>query len=166
MNQKEIRELIELVAEKEFAEFEVERSGFRMRIKRSSEHVNHVAPVVSSQPHVLAPVPPPPIEFPTPARHQAPVVSEPKKSEADQDADLHQIKSPIVGTFYRAPSPTSQPFVKIGDRVEKGAVLCIVEAMKLMNEIESEVSGTIAKIYVETGVPVEYGQALFGIKIS
>ena len=162
MNQKELKELIELVAEKEFGEFEIERSGFRLRIKRSPDHGAHVAPV--AQPHILTPVPPPPIEFPTPARQTSPVVSgEIKKPEPEQEGDLYILKSPIVGTFYRAPSPSSPAFVNVGDRVKLGQVLCIVEAMKLMNEIESDVTSTIVNIYVESGQPVEYGQALFSI---
>jgi acetyl-CoA carboxylase biotin carboxyl carrier protein len=164
MNQKELKELIDLVAEKEFAEFEIERSGFRLKIKRSPDQIHHVTPV--SQPHILAPVPPPPIEFPVPARQNpatAAPVAEAKKAEEEPDQDLHIIKSPIVGTFYRAPSPTSAPFVEVGDRVKAGSVLCIVEAMKLMNEIESDVAGTIAKIYAQSGTPVEYGQPLFAI---
>jgi len=165
MNQKELKELIDLVAEKEFAEFEIERSGFRLKIKRSPDQIHHAAPV--SQPLILAPVPPPPIEFPVPARQNqtTPVqVAEAKKAEPDPDQDLYIIKSPIVGTFYRAPSPTSAPFVNVGDQVKPGSVLCIVEAMKLMNEIESDESGTIAKIFIETGSPVEYGQPLFGLR--
>ena len=164
MNQKELKELIDLVAEKEFAELEIERSGFRLRIKRSPDQISHVAPV--NQHHGLTPVPPPPIEFPTPARQAAAIASpiETKKTDEDADSELHVIKAPIVGTFYRSPSPTAPPFVKIGDIVELGAVLCIVEAMKLMNEIESDIDGTVAKIYIETGQPVEYGQPLFGIK--
>lgn len=163
MNQKELKELIDLVAEKEFAEFEIERSGFRLKIKRSPDQITHATHV--TQPHVLTPVPPPPIEFPVPARPTAaaPPV-EAKKAEPEPDQGLHIIKSPIVGTFYRSPSPTAAPFVSVGDHVKIGQVLCIVEAMKLMNEIESDESGTIVKIYPDTGQPVEYGQPLFGIK--
>ena len=163
MNQKELKELIDLVAEKEFAEFEIERSGFRLRIKRSPDHIHHAAP--ATQPHILTPVPPPPIEFPTPVRQSssAPQI-EAKETEPEVDADLYVIKSPIVGTFYRAPSPTSAPFVNVGDQVKPGTVLCIVEAMKLMNEIESDVAGTVVKMYMDSGQPVEYGQPLFGIK--
>jgi len=161
MNQKELKELIDIVAEKEFAEFEIERSGFRLRIKRSPDHIPHASPI--TQPHALTPVPPPPIEFPTRQAAAAPPV-EAKKVEPEADQGLYIIKSPIVGTFYRSPSPTAQPFVNVGDRVKLGQVLCIVEAMKLMNEIESDADGTVAKIYIETGQPVEYGQPLFGIK--
>jgi len=163
MNQKELKELIDIVAEKEFAEFEIERSGFRLRIKRSPDHVPHASPI--TQPHVLTPVPPPPIEFPTPARQStATPPVEAKKAESEADQGLYIIKSPIVGTFYRSPSPTAQPFVNVGDRVKLGQVLCIVEAMKLMNEIESDEDGTIVKIYMESGQPVEYGQPLFRYK--
>jgi acetyl-CoA carboxylase biotin carboxyl carrier protein len=86
------------------------------------------------------------------------------QTEASEDQDLHIIPSPIVGTFYRAASPQAEPFVKIGSRVEPESVVCIIEAMKLMNEIQAESTGEVAKIYVENGQPVEYGQPLFGIK--
>jgi acetyl-CoA carboxylase biotin carboxyl carrier protein len=88
-----------------------------------------------------------------------------KTEAAAPDAALHVIKSPIVGTFFRAPSPNSESFVKIGDHVEIDSVVCIIEAMKLMNEIQSDVNGEVVKVYVENGQPVEYGQPLFGIKV-
>ena len=162
MNLKEIKELVELIAEKELAEFEVERQGFRLRIKRYAESAVVAA---SAPPQPLAAVPAPPLEFPVPPRPLA--VAPPEAAPEpgpEEDLDLYIIKSPIVGTFYRAPSPTATPFVKLGDHVEVGTVLCIVEAMKLMNEIESDTAGTVVKIYMENGQPVEYGQALYGLK--
>jgi acetyl-CoA carboxylase biotin carboxyl carrier protein len=154
----EIKELIELVSEKQFNEFELERSGFRLRLRKglgepafpSSQRELHVS---------------------LPAGESVPVESVPAPSAATQPAPapqeekLHIIASPIVGTFYRAPSPTAESFVKLGDAVEAGKTLCIIEAMKLMNEIPSDTGGTIAKIFVENGQPVEYGQPLFGIKV-
>jgi acetyl-CoA carboxylase biotin carboxyl carrier protein len=114
----------------------------------------------------VAPVPPPAPVAPAPA----PAPSGPAHPEhrplqaAAQDQDLHIIQSPIVGTFYRSPSPTAESFVKIGSNVEPETVVCIIEAMKLMNEIQAETSGEVVKIYVENGQPVEYGQPLFGIQ--
>jgi acetyl-CoA carboxylase biotin carboxyl carrier protein len=141
----EIKELIDLVAEKQFNEFELERGAFRLRLLRGVGIAEPAAPVA---------VPAAPAEA-APSPSAAPVPEE----------SLHMVASPIVGTFYRAASPTAEPFVKVGDPVDTGKTLCIIEAMKLMNEIQSDVGGTIAKIFVENGQPVEYGQPLFGIKV-
>ena len=150
MNQKEIKELIELISSKEtIGEFEIERAGVRLRIKRSANH--YPASVVSEA--VLP-------ETALPAIAAAPAGA----SLPGQEGGLHYVTSPIVGTFYRASSPTSEPFVNVGDRVEKGSVLCIIEAMKLMNEIESEVAGEVTAIFVENGRPVEYGERLFAVR--
>lgn len=161
-NLAEIKALIELVAEKQITEFELERGDFRLRIQRGS--TAEARPQTVSLPPVHAPaVAPAPavIEAPPPAAAPAPVAAPATAPEEN----LHIITSPIVGTFYRSPSPTADPFVKIGDNIEKGSTICIIEAMKLMNEITSEVSGTVARILVENGQPVEYGQPLFGIKL-
>lgn len=172
MNLREVKELIELVSEKGFAEFEIEHQGFRLHICRSKE-----PPVIQSTPSSviisstvpgapvpLAPVPLAPVQ--ANAAPAAPTAAQTAKAEAAaSEAQLHMIKSPIVGTFYRSASPESEPFVKIGDHIEQDTVVCIIEAMKLMNEIQAETSGEVAKIYVENGQPVEYGQPLFGIKI-
>lgn len=174
MNLKEIKELIELVNDKGFAEFEVERQGFRLRISRFKE----------TSPQVLQPTPAPIIissglqsaaEIAQPAPTREPIVttqrtdagaaSSPEVVSPATQPDLHIIKSPIVGTFYGAPSPTSEPFVRIGDHIEPDTVVCIIEAMKLMNEIQAEVSGDIVRTFVENGQPVEYGQPLFGIRL-
>ena len=150
MNLKELKEIIDFVTSKEtIEELEIERSGVRLRIKRASNHsVTHASPASVS----LASVPS--------AGSAPPVV--PAPSEAEED--LVYIKSPIVGTFYKASSPTSEPFVSVGDFVEKGSVVCIIEAMKLMNEIESEIAGEVVSILVENGQPVEYGERLFAIR--
>jgi acetyl-CoA carboxylase biotin carboxyl carrier protein len=153
----EIKELIELVSEKQFSEFELERGDFRLRLQRGGARVVAEVPVV--------PV--------TTATGSAPVaaatvVHQPEaKPAAEPSADekLHLVTSPIVGTFYRSPSPTAESFVKLGDAIEAGKTLCIIEAMKLMNEIQSDATGTVAKIFVENGQPVEYGQPLFGLKV-
>jgi acetyl-CoA carboxylase biotin carboxyl carrier protein len=158
MNQKELKELIEFLKEQDIAEFELERGDVKVRIKRAVPAaaaetrfipIPTVTPVVpevasgSAQPAGASPAPP--------------VPSVPEES-------LHAVRSPIVGTFYESPSPGAPPFAKVGDSVEVGQVLCIVEAMKLMNEIESDVAGEIVKKFASNGQPIEYGQELFAIR--
>jgi len=149
MNLKELKEIIDIVTSKDaIEELEIEKSGVRLRIKRTSNHaVGHTPATLS-----LTAAPP--------------VISSPPGEEppAEGEEELSYIKSPIVGTFYKAPSPTSEPFVSIGDFVEKGSVVCIIEAMKLMNEIESDMAGEVISILVENGQPVEYGERLFAIR--
>jgi len=153
MNLKELKELIDLFTSRDtIEELEVEKSGVRLKMKRQSGHSVATAPaaVVYEPPRAPAPLP-----SAAPAMlAEAPAVSD----------DTFHVKAPIVGTFYSAPNPTSPPFINVGDYVEKGTVLCIVEAMKLMNEIEAEVSGQVTAIFVENGHPVEYGQKLVAIK--
>lgn len=159
----EIKQLIELISEKQFNEFELERGNFRLRLLKGAgktvsgqmpiETVGRTEPVITAMP-----VPQTVVEF----QQVAPAAA--ASSPAVQEENLHIITSPIVGTFYRSPSPTADAFVKIGDTIENGKVLCIIEAMKLMNEIQSDTSGVVAKVFVENGQPVEFGQALFGIK--
>jgi acetyl-CoA carboxylase biotin carboxyl carrier protein len=147
MNLKELKEIIDLVTSLESVEeFEIEKSGVRLRIKRHSNHQASVSTVAAATPSVALSSPPTPGQI------------------AIEGEDLFYIKSPIVGTFYKAPSPKSEPFVSVGDFVDKGTVVCIIEAMKLMNEIESEVAGEIVAILVENGQPVEYGENLFAIR--
>ena len=163
MNLKELKELIEFLIEKEIAEFELERGDVKVKIKRAGEHGAHghaearffavpAAPAVSPE---IAAVP-----------VVAPAAAGPGPSAPPPAAEegLHTVKSPIVGTFYEAPSPGAPPFVKAGDTVEVGQVLCIVEAMKLLNEIESDVAGEIVKKLASNGQPIEYGQELFVIR--
>jgi len=165
-NLKDIRELIDLLIEREIAEFEMERGGVKIRIKRGNAHAGPItvagpaldsrtANSVYSLPASIA-SPPSPALTPGPVEAPAPESAE----------ELYIIKSPIVGTFYAAPAPNAPPFVQLGDVVQVGEVLCIIEAMKLMNEIESEVAGEIVRVYGENGQPVEYGQSLFAIKPS
>jgi acetyl-CoA carboxylase biotin carboxyl carrier protein len=155
MNQKELKELIEFLIEKDIAEFELERGDVKVRIKRAGEHMVSV-------PHfAVHPAPPPAAPIGTAPIPTAPAV---KETAPPVEEGLHSVRSPIVGTFYESPSPGSPPFVKPGDAVEAGQVLCIVEAMKLMNEIESDVSGEIVKKLVANGQPIEYGQELFVIR--
>ena len=152
MNLKELKEIIDLVTSKDsIEELEVEKSGVRIRIKRATAgHVVHS--VLSTTPMVSAAVATAVSSPATPAQISA------------ESEDLVYIKSPIVGTFYKAPTPTSDPFVSVGQFVEKGSVLCIIEAMKLMNEIESEAAGEIVAVLVQNGQPVEYGEKLFAIR--
>jgi len=156
MNQKELKELIEFLIEKDIAEFELERGDVKVRIKRAADSAALTAaatPVIQMAPAAV-PVAPPAA---SPAPQAAPA------REAAEEG-LHLVKSPIVGTFYEAPSPGAPPFVKVGDAVQAGQVLCIVEAMKLMNEIEADASGEIVKKLVQNAQPVEYGQPLFAIR--
>ena len=162
MNQKELKELIEFLIEKDIAEFELERGDVKIKIKRAGEHTvvhSHAEPRF----HAVPPAPSVPIELAA----TSPPVPPPSVTTASAPAPeegLHTVKSPIVGTFYEAPSPGAPPFVKLGDAVEVGQVLCIVEAMKLLNEIESDVAGEIVKKLATNGQPIEYGQELFVIR--
>ena len=160
MNQKELKELIEFLIEKDIAEFELERGDVKVRIKRGAPEV--VPPpterIITVHPAPLAA----PGVVPSVAPGGPPAALTPEAPSVE--AGLHMVKSPIVGTYYESPSPGSPPFVKPGDSVEEGQVLCIVEAMKLMNEIEADVSGEIVKCLVKNGQPIEYGQDLFAIR--
>ena len=155
MTLKELKELIDLFTTREsIEELEIERAGVRLKVRRQASRQSvpeAVAAPVAGKPAAVATSEPPVAAASAPP---APV----------QNDDLFHVKAPIVGTFYKAPNPNSPAFVNVGDYVEKGTVLCIVEAMKLMNEIESEVSGQITAAFVENGQPVEFGQKLFAIK--
>ena len=156
MNQKELKELIEFLIEKDIAEFELERGDVKVKIKRAAAALPD-ANYVALQP---APVAVSPASAPVPDRVDlAANASLPEPEEV-----LHIVRSPIVGTFYESPSPGSPPFVKVGDPLEVGQVLCIVEAMKLMNEIECDVAGELVKRLVANGQPIEYGQELFAVR--
>src|ERR1700739_4723029 len=163
MNQKELKELIEFIIEKGIAEFELERGDVKVRIKRALEPSAVVVPETRYVP------------LPSAASGPAgtPVASSPSKeatgvtaAQPEPEENLHIVRSPIVGTFYEAPSPVAPPFVKAGDKLEVGQVLCIVEAMKLMNEIECDVSGELVKKLVTNGQPIEYGQELFAVRTA
>src|SRR5215470_16738826 len=164
VNMDELKELIALLRDNGLAELELERQGFRVRLRREgafSQPSYSEVQVVPANPSVQN----------TPAPTASPLATAPPshpgaraETAASEDQDLHIIPSPIVGTFYRSPSPNADAFVKIGSNVEPETVVCIIEAMKLMNEIQAEISGEVVKVYVENGQPVEYGQPLFGIK--
>jgi acetyl-CoA carboxylase biotin carboxyl carrier protein len=176
----ELRELVELIAEHGFTDFELEREGFRVRLGRElpSQAPAATAPAVSTpappatggqqaaSSAASAAAPPPAAGG---ATQSAPPAAATESSATaatapSEDEGLHIIPSPIVGTFYRSASPTAEPFVRLGSQVNPDSVVCIIEAMKLMNEIQAETSGEVVKIYVENGQPVEYNQPLFGIK--
>ncbi len=162
---EELRDLFALFTEHGLTEFEIEREGMRVHLGRNlAPQVVAVAPQAAGAPALTS--------APHPAsgaqqQQASAATSAPPATEAAAPAEeesLHVIISPIVGTFYRSPSPTAEPFVRLGSHVDPDSVVCIIEAMKLMNEIQAETSGEIAKIYVENGQPVEYGQPLFGVK--
>ena len=168
---EQLKELIEFLKDNQIGEFALERGDLKVSVKFGSEQgaqsgmdVVSLARLLAMQPQAgaAAPAAPAPPLSVAPQLHgsaEAPAAAAPA-----EDADLHIVKSPIVGTFYESPSPGASAFVKIGDRVESGQVLCIVEAMKLMNEIESDGSGEVVKRLVQNGQPVEYGQPLFALK--
>jgi acetyl-CoA carboxylase biotin carboxyl carrier protein len=157
MNQKELKELIDFIIEKGIAEFELERGDVKVRIKRALEA--SASPLPDARYIGVHPAPPVAPSVSLQAAAEPAVPAPPAVEEG-----LHAVRSPIVGTFYESPSPGSPPFVKAGDRVDVGQVLCIVEAMKLMNEIECDVAGEVVKKLVANGQPIEYGQDLFIIR--
>jgi acetyl-CoA carboxylase biotin carboxyl carrier protein len=149
MTNQEIKELLQIFEESGVAEMEVQRGENRLRLRRAPTAQELQVPAAAAPP-------------PTPAHAPTPTAVPAKTAPADANHTL--VKSPIVGTYYDAPSPGAPPFVKIGDTVEPGQVLCIIESMKLMNEIEAEMAGTLVHKLVENGRPVEYGEALFAIR--
>lgn len=151
-----ITKLIELISESKVDEIEIEEDGKKIRIAKTQ-----TAAAVPQQ-MIYSVAPQPALAYPSPSNSGQLVQSQNVPESAGTSASkLHEVKSPIVGTFYRAPAPDAPPFVEVGSMVSKGTVLCIVEAMKLMNEIESDVSGKVVQIMVENGDPIEYDQVLF-----
>jgi acetyl-CoA carboxylase biotin carboxyl carrier protein len=177
INMEELHELFRMFTAQSLTEFELEKEGFRVKLRRdltapgstsaggpaAAQPLSAVQPSAQVLPFVAPQITPGPAPEAAPA--PAPAAAASKLAEEPAAAEqLHVITSPIVGTFYRAASPTSDPFVRQGSRVEQDTVVCIIEAMKLMNEILAESSGTVEEVYVENGQPVEYGQSLFGIR--
>jgi oxaloacetate decarboxylase alpha subunit len=156
MNLKELKELIDMLKDTDISEVEIERSGVKVRIRKGGDVTYHPA-----MPRME--YPPAAIVAPTIVEAPAPAPAAEKPSEAAKTSQI-KVTSPIVGTFYRSSAPEKPAYVEVGDTVKKGQVLCIIEAMKLMNEIESETAGKIVQILVENGNPVEYGQPLFVIE--
>ncbi|MFZ1055698.1 MAG: acetyl-CoA carboxylase biotin carboxyl carrier protein [Opitutaceae bacterium] len=161
MDLKQIKQIIDLMKRSELTEFAVEEEGFKLKIRRGLNGL----PIVSSgkgsnPPFVPADynsTPPMPVPAPLPA-------SMPASSVPTEEPGVTYVKSPMVGTFYRSPSPESKAFVDVGSKIEENTLVCIIEAMKIMNEIQAETKGTIVEILVENGQPVEYGQRLFKLK--
>lgn len=162
MDLDEIKQILDMMREHDLAEFELEREGVTLRLKKQSAG-SWSAPMALTQPAPMMPVM---AAAPLPAAAGAPgpPPQTPVLSPANEDIDLAIVKSPIVGTFYRAAEPGAPPFVETGQTVRKGQVLCIIEAMKLMNEINAECDGELVKVYVENGQAVQYGERLFAIK--
>ena len=148
-----VKKLIKLIDSSDVTDIEIEENGFRVKIAKKIRGIQTV-----SQPSFIAASQP--VSQPVPKREEE------TPAQVETSANMHEIRSPIVGTFYRAPAPDADPYIQVGDTVSVGSVLCIVEAMKLMNEIESDVSGKVVKILVENGRPVEYNQPLFLIQTS
>jgi acetyl-CoA carboxylase biotin carboxyl carrier protein len=153
---KQIKQVIELMKRSELTEFAVEEEGFKLRIRREPHGLpivsaSHVQPLSAPQPQQGSPQPAAPVQAAAP-------------TQAQEEAGITYVKSPMVGTFYRSPSPDSKPFTELDSKVTDNTVVCIIEAMKIMNEIQAEVSGTVVEVLVESGQPVEYGQRLFKIK--
>ncbi len=168
MDLSELKQILEMVREHDLTELEIEQDGVKVRVRKDGLP----AAVPSAQPPPVA-SPQPSVAAAAPGSVQAPAVpvavpAPPATAPAPvPDAvELAVVKSPIVGTFYRAPEPGAPPFVDVGARVRKGQVLCIIEAMKLMNEIESEYQGEIVTVYVENGQPVQFGERLFAIRAT
>ena len=161
MNVDAIKQILDLVREHELTEFELEQACVKLRVRKQGA----VAPAAPAPAAVAAAPAPAPVAAPPPAALAAPAAAAAAAAAAEA-LELSVVTSPIVGTFYRSPDPSSPSFVEIGQRVKKGQTLCIIEAMKLMNEIESEYEGEIVKIYVENGQPVQYGERLFAVKTT
>ncbi len=163
VNLPEIERLLEFMSKHGLEEFEYERDGLRIRLKKPSSLPQGGYRAIPAPEIVVATVPshaaPAAAPASAPRETAREAAAEPARSE-----DLHIVKSPIVGTFYSSATPGAEPFVSVGTKVDSGQALCIIEAMKLMNEIESDVAGEIVRVFVENGQPVEYGEALFGIR--
>jgi acetyl-CoA carboxylase biotin carboxyl carrier protein len=158
MNLDDIKQILALVREHDLSDFELERDGLKLRVRKAGAaepvRLTAVAPMAAS---------PVPVAAPAPAEAGPPA---PALADTPPGAELAVIKSPIVGTFYGSPEPGAPPFVEVGDAVRKGQVLCIIEAMKLMNEIECDCDGEIAAAYVDNGKPVQFGERLFAVKVK
>jgi len=163
MDLDQLKQILDLVREHALSEFEIEHEGFRLRIRKDAVNgaVVTVPAVGPGSPVAVIP----PVQAGAPVNATSPAADSPADaSPADAEIELAVVKSPIVGTFYRAPEPGAANFIEIGSAVKKGDVLCIIEAMKLMNEIDSEYDGEIVSVYVENGQPVQYGERLFAIR--
>jgi acetyl-CoA carboxylase biotin carboxyl carrier protein len=164
MNFDDIERILELVREHDLTEFELERDGLKLRVRKSGGSHHHAVQETTVAPGVQVPIQPP---LPPLLASVAPPPALSDSSAPDEtELEFAVVKSPIVGTFYRSSEPGSAPFVEVGEQVKKDQVLCIIEAMKLMNEITSEYEGEVVSVYVENGKPVQYGERLFAIKTA
>jgi acetyl-CoA carboxylase biotin carboxyl carrier protein len=157
MDLDQLKQILDLVRQHELSEFELEHEGLRLKVRMHAGAAPAAVQTAAAAPQPVAPLAPPPVAAPV-------AVGAPGPRAESPDMDLAVVKSPIVGTFYRSPEPGAPPFVEIGSNVKRGQVLCIVEAMKLMNEIDSDYDGEIANVYVENGQPVQFGERLFAIR--
>jgi len=160
---EQIEQLLRFMTEHNLEEFEYSRGDLRIRLRKPAAGVVLTAPRLA-MPEIIVAGESPLSAAQAAGGHAAPAQAGAGAAEARTSEDLHLVKSPIVGTYYESPSPGTEAFVKVGSQVDMGQTLCIVEAMKLMNEIESDVSGEVVRIFVENGQPVEYGQPLFGVR--
>jgi acetyl-CoA carboxylase biotin carboxyl carrier protein len=156
LNLEELKSLLQILEQQDVVEFELEEAGTKLRIRKGGASDNHAAAPLSAATT-------PPAQRATDAPLPGPR-PQPARPAAAEEAGLVLVKSPIVGTFYRSPDPAAAPFVNVGDNIAVGQKLCIIEAMKLMNEIEAEVAGEVVRIHPENGQPVQYGEALFSIR--
>ena len=163
MNLKEVKELVAEILRSDISEFELEHTGTRIRLRRGFRTGDPAGTAVVESRSPAAP-PPPRALVSAVAETSPPLRTAEEGGPESSEVGIHIVTSPIVGTFYRAPSPGAEPYIKIGDQAEEGTILCVVEAMKLMNEIPSDVSGEVVRIFVENSYPVEFGQKLFGIR--
>jgi acetyl-CoA carboxylase biotin carboxyl carrier protein len=163
MDFSDIERILALVREHDLAEFELERDGLKVRVRKAGAPMFHATPMpIAAAPVIPAALPPASV----PASGPVAAAAAARAAAEAEELELAVVKSPIVGTFYRSPEPGAPSFVEVGQRVKKDQVLCIIEAMKLMNEITSEYDGEIVSAYVENGKPVQYGERLFAIKTA
>ncbi len=164
MDLNEIKQILDLVREHELAEFEIEHDGLRLKVRKDTNGSHAVTPSALMAAPVIAPAAAEGAPAAVPLQASPGALPAAADAAADAEIELAVVRSPIVGTFYRSPEPSAPSFVDIGSMVKKGEVLCIIEAMKLMNEIDSEYDGEVVNIYVENGQPVQYGERLFAIR--
>jgi len=162
MDLQQIKQILDLVREHELSEFEIEHDGLRLKVRKDANGSHAITmPGPAPMPAMIAP---PSGSIVTPAAASPAALPSPATAADETEIELAVVKSPIVGTFYRSSEPGAASFVEIGSTVKKGEVLCIIEAMKLMNEIDSEYDGEVVNIYVENGQPVQYGERMFAIR--
>ena len=161
MDLNQIKQILDLVREHEISEFEIEHDGLRLKVRKDTNGAHVVTLPASTTPAVAVPAPASVTLQPPGEAAQAAA-----DALADAEIELAVVKSPIVGTFYRSASPEADPFAQVGERIAKGKILCIIESMKLMNEIESDVEGEVVAVYPRNGQPVEYGEKLFAIRLA